>query len=282
MGATVGWRRWLASGGSSWSTRSVDLGGGLRARIARPREPGRLLDEAVADGAERCAVLGGAVAVGARVRSAARRADLLGRARGRARMRARAAVGRRGPAGRRRARVDHDADAVRVARTQRPASRGRVRGPRRRPARGTGRARRGGAVRPRARGGLLYDEALASALATLIPLLTAPGGRALVAFPWPGQADELAARARARGHGVSLRELPVPGLPRARAVGLLEASRARMPRTHRLDSLSLAEEARRAGHNEGLAGARRGNERTDGPRPHVAAAPAARARRPVL
>ena len=207
----------------------VDLGGGLRARIARPREPGRLLDDAVADGADDApywaelwpsaralaAQLASSDLVGVRavelgcglalpsVAAAMRGADVLV--------------------------VDNDADAVLVARSN---------------ARRAGNRLRGLVLDLHAApqelveegpfdlvfaADVLYVEALATALSTLIPLLTAPGGRALVAYPWPGQADELAGALERAGMAVLLRELPVPGFPRARAVGLLEASRG-MPR----------------------------------------------------
>jgi predicted nicotinamide N-methyase len=70
---------------------------------------------------------------------------------------------------------------------------------------------------------MLYEPLLAAALAALVPRLTAPAGRALVAYPWPGQADALAASLRAAGLTVTLGELPVVGLAGARPVGVLEA-----------------------------------------------------------
>ncbi|HEY3612446.1 MAG TPA: class I SAM-dependent methyltransferase [Gaiellales bacterium] len=72
---------------------------------------------------------------------------------------------------------------------------------------------------------MLYEPPLAAAIGALLPRLTAPGGRALVAYPWPGQADALAASLRAAGMSVTLGELPVAGLDGARPVGLLEAVR---------------------------------------------------------
>jgi hypothetical protein len=42
-----------------------------------------------------------------------------------------------------------------------------------------------------------------------------------VAYPWPGQADELARALAAAGLTVRLRELEAPGAPGSRAVGLL-------------------------------------------------------------
>jgi predicted nicotinamide N-methyase len=201
----------------------VDLGGGLRARIARPREPELLLDDAVADGASEApywaelwpsaralaAHLGGLDLHGSRVielgcglalpsvAAALGGADVLA--------------------------VDHDAQAVRIARLN---------------GRRTGRRVRGLVADLREppvelvdadpfdlvlAADVLYDGALAAALAGLIPRLIAPGGVALVAFPWSGQADALAADLQTAGLDVVLGELDAPGLLHARTVGLLEA-----------------------------------------------------------
>jgi predicted nicotinamide N-methyase len=200
----------------------VDLGG-LRVRIARPREPELLLDDAVAEGASEApywaelwpsaralaAQLGGLELHGLRaielgcglalpsVAAALGGADVLA--------------------------VDHDAEAVRIARLN---------------GRRTGRRVRGLVADLREPPGelldadpfdlvlaadVLYDASLAEALGWLIPRLLAPGALALVAFPWRGQADGLARELEAAGLRVQLGELDAPGLLHARTVGLLEA-----------------------------------------------------------
>jgi ribosomal protein L11 methylase PrmA len=172
----------------------VDLGSGLRARITRPREPERLLDDAVSDAIE----LGCGLALPS-VAAALRGAEVLA--------------------------VDHDAAAVRIARRNGRRAGRRVRGlvaDLRDPADELVEA---GPFDLVLAADVLYLDVLAEALATLIPLLTAPAGRALVAFPWHGQADELARALERAGMRVALRELDAPGLLHARTVGLLEASR---------------------------------------------------------
>ena len=203
----------------------VDLGNGLRARITRPREPERLLDEAVSDGAAdapywaelwpsaralaahlagldlqgvRAIELGCGLALPS-VAAALRGADVLA--------------------------VDHDAAAVRIARRNGRRAGRRVRGlvaDLRDPADELVEAAPFDLVLA---ADVLYEDVLAQALATLIPLLTAPAGRALVAFPWHGQADDLARVLERAGMQVGLSELDAPGLLHARTVGLLEASR---------------------------------------------------------
>jgi predicted nicotinamide N-methyase len=203
----------------------VDLGSGLRARITRPREPERLLDEAVSDGAAnapywaelwpsaralaahlagldlrgiRAIELGCGLALPS-VAAALRGADVLA--------------------------VDQDAAAVRIARRNGRRAGRRVRGlvaDLRDPADQLVEA---GPFDLVLAADVLYEDVLAEALATLIPLLTAPAGRALVAFPWHGQADDLARVLERAGMQVGLSELDAPGLLHARTVGLLEASR---------------------------------------------------------
>jgi predicted nicotinamide N-methyase len=203
----------------------IDLGGGLEVCITRPRAPGRLLDDAVADGAGdapywaelwpsaralaahlatlelrgvRAIELGCGLALPS-VAAALRGAQVLA--------------------------VDRDADAVRIARANGERAGGRVQGlvadlgdpPLRLAARGP--------FDLVLAADLLYDEALASSLAALIPRLTGRDGRVLVAFPWRGQADVLARTLEQAGMTVAFSQLPPPGLPRARAVGLLEAGR---------------------------------------------------------
>jgi predicted nicotinamide N-methyase len=207
----------------------VDLGAGLRVCFARPREPERLLDDAVSGGAEdapywaelwpsaralaahlaardldgvRAVELGCGLALPS-VAAALRGADVLA--------------------------VDHDADAVLIARANGRRAGCRVRGLVLDLRDGSDALVDAGPFELVLAADVLYVGDLAAALSTLIPLLTAPGGSALVAYPWPGQADELAASLERSGMSVLLRELPVPGFPQARAVGLLEASRG-MPR----------------------------------------------------
>jgi predicted nicotinamide N-methyase len=203
----------------------IDLGGGLQVRIARPRVPGRLLDDAVAAGAGdapywaelwpsaralaahlatldlhgmRAVELGCGLALPA-VAAALRGAEVLA--------------------------VDHDADAVRVACANGAQTGGRVQG----------------LVADLSdpplellacapfdlvlAADVLYDDLLAASLATLIPQLAGAAGRALVAFPWRGQADALARSLEQAGLTVELTELEPRELSRARAVGLLEARR---------------------------------------------------------
>lgn len=201
----------------------LELGGGLRALITRPREPDRLLDEAVALGARdapywaavwpaaralaralaplelhgvRAVELGCGLALPS-VAAALRGADVLA--------------------------VDHDAAAVELA-----CANGKRVGH----VEGLVADLLGAPDELVARGpfdlvlaaDVLYEEPLASALTTLVPLLRAPSGRVLVAFPWPGQADGLAASLARCGLRISFSELPVPGSPGARTIGLLEAS----------------------------------------------------------
>jgi predicted nicotinamide N-methyase len=203
----------------------IDLGGGLQLRIARPRAPGRLLDDAVAAGAGdapywaelwpsarvlaehlatrdlqgvRAVELGCGLALPA-VAAALRGAEVLA--------------------------VDHDADAVRVACVNGRQAGGRVQG--------LVADLRDPPLELLARGpfdlvlaaDVLYDDLLAASLATLIPQLAGTSGRALVAFPWRGQADALARSLEQAGMTVELTELAPRGLPDARAVGLLEAGR---------------------------------------------------------
>jgi predicted nicotinamide N-methyase len=207
-----------------------DLGSGLRARVSRPREPERLLDDAVSGGAidapywaelwpsaralaahlaaldlhgVRAVELGCGLALPS-VAAALRGAEVLA--------------------------VDNDPDAVRIARSNGRRAGGRVRGlvaDLRDPPDELAEA---GPFDLVLAADVLYDGVLAAALSTLIPLLTGPGGRALVAYPWRGQADALASALARAGMTVRLGELDAPGSPHARAVGLLEGS-LRMPRT---------------------------------------------------
>ena len=70
---------------------------------------------------------------------------------------------------------------------------------------------------------VLYEGPLADAVSRLIPLLTAPGGSALVAYPWRGQADALARSLAGAGMEIEHRTLAAPGVVPARSVGLLAA-----------------------------------------------------------
>ena len=54
---------------------------------------------------------------------------------------------------------------------------------------------------------VLYEEPLAAAVADAIPRLLAPGGTALIAYPWAGQADALVVSLAALGLAVSRGEL---------------------------------------------------------------------------
>ncbi len=198
------------------------LGAGLHALITRPREPDRLLDEAASRGASDAPYWAAVWPSGLALAAALAARDLRG-------LRAvELGCGLAVPsvaAARRGAQVlvvDHDAAAVEIACIN---------------------GRRAGCVEGLvadllapdelvARGpfdlvlaaDLLYDGPLATALATLIPRLMAPGARALVAFPWPGQADALGASLAGCGLRIAFDELPVPGAPRGRSIGLLEAS----------------------------------------------------------
>jgi predicted nicotinamide N-methyase len=202
----------------------VDLGHGRRVLIARPREPGLLLDEAVSAGSsdapywaelwpsaralaahlagleldgQRAVELGCGLAL-VSVAAALAGADVLA--------------------------VDHDADAVRIAQVNGSrVGRGQVQG------------LLADLCEPPSAfvdidpfelvlvADMLYEGPLASAIAALIPRLTAPRGRALVAYPWPGQAVALATALAAQGMRLAHRELAVPGRPEARTVRLLEA-----------------------------------------------------------
>jgi predicted nicotinamide N-methyase len=57
---------------------------------------------------------------------------------------------------------------------------------------------------------VLYRPELPEALAGLLPRLVAPGGEALVAFPWAGQADPLLELLAAKGWRSELHDIPVP------------------------------------------------------------------------
>jgi predicted nicotinamide N-methyase len=208
----------------------IDLGSGLRVRINRPREPERLLDDAVSAGAldapywaelwpsaralaaylaehelsgVRAIELGCGLALPS-VAAALRGAEVLA--------------------------VDHDPDAVRIAQGNGQRAGGRVQGLVADLRDLSDELVEAGPFDLVLAADVLYDGALAAALARLIPLLVAPGGRVVVAYPWPGQADELARALAAAGLTVRLRELEAPGSPDSRAVGLLEGS-LRMPRT---------------------------------------------------
>jgi predicted nicotinamide N-methyase len=203
----------------------VDLGAGVRLSIMRPREPGRLLDDAVAGGASdapywaelwpsaralaghlatldlrgvRAVELGCGLALPS-VAAALRGAVVLA--------------------------VDHDADAVRVAEANGERAGCGVRGLVADLFDVAGELAAAGPFDLLVTADVLYERDLADALATSIPPLTAAGGRALVAFPWPGQASDLARALEAQGMTTALAELAVPGFPRARSVGLLEALR---------------------------------------------------------
>ena len=93
-GATVGWSAMAREREIELIDEELDLGSGLRVRFARPREPGRLLDDAVARWRDGRALLGRALAVCARPRGVRRGARPVRGAGDRARLRARAAVGR--------------------------------------------------------------------------------------------------------------------------------------------------------------------------------------------
>jgi predicted nicotinamide N-methyase len=204
----------------------VDLGHGRIARIARPRAPELLLDEAVSRGADDApywaelwpSARALAVHLGG-LELAGRRAVELGC--GLALVSVAAATGGAAVLA-----VDHDPDAVELAR------------------------RNGARVGPGLQAlvadlldppaallaaapfdlvlaaDVLYEAPLADAVAQLIPGLTAPGGAALVAFPWRGQADALARALGAAGMHVELGTLEAPGVLPARRVGLLAARRA--------------------------------------------------------
>jgi predicted nicotinamide N-methyase len=61
---------------------------------------------------------------------------------------------------------------------------------------------------------VLYRPELPEAFAALLPRLLAPGGAALLAYPWAGQADPLIELLEPRGWRSHIREIPVPrGLP---------------------------------------------------------------------
>jgi predicted nicotinamide N-methyase len=202
----------------------VDLGHGLHALIARPREPGALLDAAVADGAsdapywaELWPAARSLAAHVAGLELTGQRAVELGC--GLALVSVAAAM-----AGAEVVAVDHDADAVRIAALNGERADGRVR------ALQADLCDAPPALLDAApfdlvlAADMLYEGPLAAAVAALILRLTAPAGLALVAFPWPGQAEPLVAALRSAGMHVTLGELGVPGLPSARPVGLLEAS----------------------------------------------------------
>jgi SAM-dependent methyltransferase len=202
----------------------VDLGHGRRVLIARPREPGLLLDAAVSAGssdapywAELWPSARALAAHLAGLELDGQRAVELGC--GLALVSVAAAL-----AGAEVVAVDNDADAVRIAQLNGSrAGGGQVHG------------LLADLLEPPAAlvdvdpfelvlvADMLYEGSLAGAIAALIPRLTAPHGRALVAYPWPGQAAGLATALAARGMQLTHGELAVPGLPDARTVGLLEA-----------------------------------------------------------
>jgi predicted nicotinamide N-methyase len=201
----------------------VDLGGGLHARIARPREPDQLLDDAVSEGAFEAPYWAelwpSARALAAHLAGLdlrGLRAVELGC--GLALVSVAAAMGGADVLA-----IDHDPDAVRIARLNGKRTGKRVRGlvaDLRDPPAELEDAPPFDLVLA---ADVLYEGPLAEALAHLIPRLVAPGGRALVAFPWRGQADVLAARLELAEMEVVLGELEAPGLLHARTVGLLEA-----------------------------------------------------------
>jgi predicted nicotinamide N-methyase len=210
----------------------VDLGHGRHALVARPREPGALLEAAVADGASDAPYWAelwpSARSLAAHVAGlelVGQRAVELGC--GLALVSVAAAH-----AGAEVLAVDHDADAVRIAALNGARAAGRVR------ALQADLCNAPTAVVDAApfdlvlAADMLYEGPLAAAVAALIPRLTASAGLALVAFPWPGQGEPLAAALRSAGMHVTLGELGVPGQPAARTVGLLQARhRAREPRS---------------------------------------------------
>jgi predicted nicotinamide N-methyase len=205
----------------------VDLGHGRRVLIARPREPGRLLDEAASDGssdapywAELWPSARALAAYLAGLELDGQRAVELGC--GLALVSVAAAL-----AGAHVLAVDHDADAVRIAQLNGArAGRGKLHG------------LVADLLEPPAElvdvepfelvlvADMLYEGPLADAIAALVPMLTAAKGRALVAYPWPGQASAVARSLAARGMQLADSELAVPGAPGARSVGLLEARHA--------------------------------------------------------
>jgi predicted nicotinamide N-methyase len=201
----------------------VDLGHGRIARIARPRAPERLLDAAVACGAEDAPYWAelwpSARALAVHVAAM----DLAGRSAvelgcGLGLVSVAAAIG-----GAEVLAVDHDPDAVELARRNGarvgPGVRGLVADLRDPPAT----LLAAGTFDLVLAADVLYDRPFADAIAHLVPALTAPGGMALVAFPWRGQADALAAALGAADMDVELTELEAPGVLPVRRVGLLSA-----------------------------------------------------------
>jgi predicted nicotinamide N-methyase len=69
-------------------------------------------------------------------------------------------------------------------------------------------------------GDVLYRSDLRDAFAAILPQLVAPGGEALIAFAWPGQADSIAEALAARGWDAAIEPLPAPA-PGERAAHLL-------------------------------------------------------------
>jgi predicted nicotinamide N-methyase len=216
----------MAGAGIELVYEAIDLGGGVHARIARPLEPDRLLDAAVAEGAEappywaelwpagralaayvatldlrgvRAVELGCGLALPA-VAAALRGAHVLA--------------------------VDHDADAVRLASLNGEQADGRVEGLRADLLVSPGAVLERGPFDLVLAADLLYDGELAVAVAGLMPALTVPGGHALVAYPWPRQADGLAGTLSGDGWTVEVGELALPNRAGARAIGLLDATRA--------------------------------------------------------
>jgi predicted nicotinamide N-methyase len=201
----------------------VDLGHGRSARIARPRAPELLLDEAVSGGAEDAPYWAelwpSARALAAHLAGidlAGRRVVELGCGLGLVSVAA--AIG-----GAEVLAVDHDPDAVEIARRNGarvgPGVRGLVADLRDPPAELLEAARFDLVLAA----DVLYDGPLADAVARLIPLLTGPAGMALVAYPWRGQAAALATALGAAGMHVEVGTLEAPGVLPARRVGLLSA-----------------------------------------------------------
>jgi predicted nicotinamide N-methyase len=201
----------------------VDLGAGRRVRIARPRAPDALLERAVSEGASDAPYWAelwpSARALAAHLASR----DLRG-------VRAvELGCGLALPgvvaalAGAEVLAVDHDADSVEIAVRNGAQADGRLHGlvaDLRAPVPALHEAAPFDLVLA---ADVLYEGPLADALTRVIPLLTAPAGHALVAFPWRGQADALASALEHAGMRVELSRIDAPDVLPVRTVGLLDA-----------------------------------------------------------
>jgi predicted nicotinamide N-methyase len=227
----------MAGGPIDLVDEEIDLGGGRRVRIARPRAPDALLERAVSEGASDAPYWAelwpSARALAANLASR----DLRG-------VRAvELGCGLALPgvvaalAGAEVLAVDHDADSVEIAIRNGAQADGRLHGlvaDLRGPVPALDAA---GPFDRVLAADVLYDSPLADALMCVIPLLTAPGGRALVAFPWRGQADALAAALERAGMRVELARIDAPGVLPVRTVGLLDAFRPANPQS---DSMRMS------------------------------------------